>query len=529
MDRRSFLVGASGVALALAQPRLVLGGEATWHVMYPGTTTREDAAELLDLVASQLGPDVARHLQIARRGDTFVVIYDRSHLEKGYDRAVAEQVARRHAELLRGELDDDGPIATVVSSAELLDTWNIRYGDVSTSESRLKTAWKEVARILGSGVAKGLVIEKLPDGRFQLVYRRNGDRAGTEKVAAHHASLLRSSHLSAVAVRDQYERVSYDGSVADPGRKPAAPVAAPQPPPVAVAALAAVALPAPAPEEQEEEEVAAHDDTAALPGTGTGGTLRDLINTHVQRERAKGLVSPNERTAWVVHDLAADQLLAAINAEIPMQAASMIKPFVALAFFHQVEAGKLVYGPESTEQLERMLHDSSNTATNWFLEKLGGPSATAKLLARHYGDVVQQLELVEYIPSGGRTYRNKASAMDHARFLRALWKDGLPYAAELRRVMNLPGADRLYRDVPDIPVGTEVYNKTGTTAMCCGDMGILVARTRSGTTVPYILVGVIERSTRASHYTSWTHIRGDVIRSVSGLTYRYLKSMYDFA
>ena len=136
------------------------------------------------------------------------------------------------------------------------------------------------------------------------------------------------------------------------------------------------------------------------------------------------------------------------------------------------------------EQLERMLHDSSNTATNWFLEKLGGPSATAKLLARHYGDVVQQLELVEYIPSGGRTYRNKASAMDHARFLRALWKDGLPYAAELRRVMNLPGADRLYRDVPDIPVGTEVYNKTGTTAMCCGDMGILVARTRRRFKIP---------------------------------------------
>ncbi len=43
-------------------------------------------------------------------------------------------------------------------------------------------------------------------------------------------------------------------------------------------------------------------------------------------------------------------------------------------------------------------------------------------------------------------------------------------------MMSLHGIDRLYTDVPSVPEGTRVYNKTGSTAMCCGDMGILVAR-----------------------------------------------------
>jgi beta-lactamase class A len=92
--------------------------------------------------------------------------------------------------------------------------------------------------------------------------------------------------------------------------------------------------------------------------------------------------------------------------------------------------------------------------------------------------------------------------------------------------MNLPSTDRLYHGVPDIPAGTAVYNKTGTTAMCCGDMGVLVAQRADGQRVPYIMVGVIERSRRTTSYTSWSRARGDVIREVSGITYRYLREQY---
>ena len=88
--------------------------------------------------------------------------------------------------------------------------------------------------------------------------------------------------------------------------------------------------------------------------------------------------------------------------------------------------------------------------------------------------------------------------------------------------MTLPHGDRFYRDGPTIPVGTHVYDKTGTTAMLCGDMGILVARDEAGGRVPYVLVGIIEKGARPASFRTWIGDRGDVIREVSGLVYRRL-------
>ena len=91
--------------------------------------------------------------------------------------------------------------------------------------------------------------------------------------------------------------------------------------------------------------------------------------------------------------------------------------------------------------------------------------------------------------------------------------------------MSLPGRDRLYNGTP-IPRGTLVYNKTGSTARLCGDMGILVAKDRKGNRYPYALVGIIERDTRASNYGNWMLTRGNVIRQVSTLVYKELKKQY---
>ena len=60
----------------------------------------------------------------------------------------------------------------------------------------------------------------------------------------------------------------------------------------------------------------------------------------------------------------------------------------------------------------------------------------------------------------------------------------------------------------------------GNTARLCGDMGILVVRGRDGRSYPYILVGIIEKDSRARNYTTWIRSRGDVIRSVSNIVYR---------
>ena len=55
--------------------------------------------------------------------------------------------------------------------------------------------------------------------------------------------------------------------------------------------------------------------------------------------RRTGRLAANECTAWLVYDFTSQRYLASINAGLPYQSASMIKPFIALAFFNKVREG----------------------------------------------------------------------------------------------------------------------------------------------------------------------------------------------
>jgi beta-lactamase class A len=266
---------------------------------------------------------------------------------------------------------------------------------------------------------------------------------------------------------------------------------------------------------------------SAVTVLGQGGSsLEGQIDRYIKSLRSKGVIRSDERTAWVVYDFASGAKLVSINETASLQAASMIKPFLALAFFHQVEAGKLSYGSTSVSMVEKMIQLSDNDATNWVMKQVGGPAAAQTLLKRYYPSLCQQISIVEYIPSGGRTYRNKASAADYTRFLSALWRGELPRSREILRVMALPGKDRLYTDARCVPSGTKVYNKTGSTAMCCGDMGILVAKGKNGESVPYAVIGIIESGKRNTSYGPWISKRADVIREVSNLVYLEMKKRH---
>lgn len=259
---------------------------------------------------------------------------------------------------------------------------------------------------------------------------------------------------------------------------------------------------------------------------GTGSDLENQIERYIKSLRRQGQISGNERTAWLVYDFTSGKKLASINENSPLQAASMIKPYLALAFFHQVKAGRLHYGPKSRRHMERMIQKSNNASTNWVMRQTGGPRATQALLKRHYPSLCRQLRLIEYIPANGRTYANRGSAGDYARFLDAVWKKRLPGSPEMLRLMGLPGRDRLYTGAKRVPKGTRVFNKTGSTAMCCGDMGILVARGANGRSYPYAVVGIIESRVRTKAYGSWISNRGNVIREVSNRAYLTMKSRY---
>lgn len=266
------------------------------------------------------------------------------------------------------------------------------------------------------------------------------------------------------------------------------------------------------------------------------GSLQHRVNDLVQRLRRQGLISSSERTSWSVYDFNTKKKLVAINEDVPRQAASMIKPFIALAYFYQASGSSRVrYTNDVRGIMERMIRKSSNTATNQLIDLVSknrsgrGPSDVQAILETKAPRIFQQTRIVEKIPAGGRTYRNKASAHDYSRFLYALWYDRLPYSSELRRLMGLPNHDRITRRVSSIPQSIRVYDKTGSTARLCGDMGIIEAVDRRGRRVPYTFIGIIERPTSTKHYSTWITNRSNAIRKVSNLVYLEMKDRHRLA
>jgi len=344
----------------------------------------------------------------------------------------------------------------------------------------------KVSDILGPDVARQLRVVRA-GGKYGLVYARKRGRDSAAATAKVHTRFLTARGLSpAVPVRAQDW-------------------ASPQ---AAVPAGGVRAVP------------------QAAEGTSS---LESSIENYIGGLRRRGRIKGNERSAWVVYDIKADKKLVSINEELPLEAASLIKPFIALAYLHGVEAGRKPYNGEVRGRMERMIQGSDNQATNWLLRRLGGPKAVQGFLKREYGGIFRNTSIVEYIPAGGRAYRNKASALDYSRFLYALWTGVFPGSAELKRLMSLPNPDRLYTSAPGIPAGTAVYDKTGTTSHLCGNMGILVSRRADGESFPYIIVGVIQKERAARSFSSWMRSRGDVIRRVSEMVYKEISGSYRFA
>ncbi|MFA6316259.1 MAG: serine hydrolase [Elusimicrobiota bacterium] len=367
------------------------------------------------------------------------------------------------------------------------DRWNVSYLD-NANLAQASSRKRAVSHVLGPRVAKRLVVLK-GEGGYSLVYRRNGDQEGAETAARAHTRLLKRRGLGS-------------GRAVPAGR------------PTQVAENGAMSVRRPEEDKKDEEED--QDEKKAL---------ATLIDDRVKELRKQGLLASDERTAWSVYDFTTDEELVEINADLKLQAASLIKPFVALAYMHEVEKGRKEYDPAARRMFERMIQRSNNPATNWAIKKLGGPSAVQKLLKAHYGNTLKDVELVEYIPQGGRTYRNKASVGDYSRFLLALWKDELPGSDEIKRLMGLPKRDRLHTRV-NLPDDTEVFSKTGSTRHLCGDMGVILAKGEDGKQYPYAIIGIIEKKSAARNYGRWLRARGNVIRQISGMVFENIAALH---
>jgi beta-lactamase class A len=265
-----------------------------------------------------------------------------------------------------------------------------------------------------------------------------------------------------------------------------------------------------------------------------GSSLQRQVVDLVKGMRRQGLIQPNEKTSWSVYDFTARKKLVSINEGTPRQAASMIKPFVAQAYFFQMDRSsrKVAYTDDVRRTMERMIQSSSNPATNRIIDLVSarqssrGPADVEAVLKQRAPGVFKETRIVEKIPSTGQTYRNLASAHDYSRFLFSIWNNRLPNSQEQRRLMGLPSGNRLADGAAGVPESARVYNKTGSTAMLCGDMGIIEIPDRRGRRHAYTVIGIIERPSRAGNYGSWITGRANVIRRVSNLVYLDMKSRH---
>jgi beta-lactamase class A len=491
MNRREFnkaILAFGGLTLAAPWLSVSRASPGRYDVSYIWHPSLEDALDYMESVGGILGPTVRRKLRIVKgQSGNYGIIYD-CNADAWKE---ASRCARAHSEQLETEGFD---AATVIEDAGYDELYNIVYGK-GPNLTEHKKNYATVAQRLGSDIKQRLVIEKMPDGEYALVYKRYGDKASSIGVLKRHNRLLNGTRVRASIIRENNNDIVYGHSS------------------FLHESLESVREPEPPQQKADKWE----------------SNLEEKIEDYVKSARRAGRISSDEATSWSVYDFTSGTKLVTINEDVPRQCASMVKPFVALAFFHSVKHRRFVYGPKSRGLMERMIQHSSNSATNRLIDLIGGPSAVNKILHDVYPRVFRQTRIIERIPMGGRTYLNKASAHDYSRFLYALWSNRFPHSGEIRRLMALPNRDRLYDGVPCIPTGTLVYHKTGTTSRLCGDFGILAPKNSSGERHPYTLVAIIEKRRRASSLSRWIGSRGNVIRHVSSLVYDEMKRRYNLA
>lgn len=486
-----------------------------YNIIYIRTNDLTRVLDYKEELESVFDMEVKKKLKVVGREGEYALIFD-SNLSS---RKVAKTLIK-HAELL-DEAGFDEPYA--IQERKFDSLFNVSYG-IGPNLSPLKEKFQVLYTNLGEEVKRDLFIEQTHSGNYVLIYRFRGDEVSTIKVAKQHAKLLRAEKIATSIARENNNTIVYGESSLIDDKAADNPAICLLP----IASINTENQNKPTADQKNNEPVKPQKITATEKAekksilAAQTENFQLAIENHIANLRNKGIIDKDETTGWMVYDLDQDQLIVTINADVEFQAASMIKPFVALAYFHLVKEKKLKYGKQAREQMEAMIQRSSNPATNWVIKQVGGPAQCSAILKQYYNSIFKKTRIVEYIPAGGRTYLNSAPPSDYVRFLRALWSQELPSGEEMQRLMALPKRGRLYHGTP-IPIGTLVYSKTGSTARLCGDMGILVPRTQNGAVHPYVVVGVIERASKASNYGQWMHSRGRIIRGISTLIYEELK------
>ena len=254
--------------------------------------------------------------------------------------------------------------------------------------------------------------------------------------------------------------------------------------------------------------------------------LEATFEIYIKNRRSRRILSTTDRTSFVVYDISKNKKIVSINEDRQMMAASLIKNFVMLAYFHEVKQGRKAHTAINRGHLTAMIQRSSNPSTNYFIRLLGGPARVNRILKVNY-PYFKQTHIVEYIPQGGRTYRNMTSASDLGTFFMRLWHEQLPHSEKMKWYFKLKNGDYIFKKTY-IPSSVAVYNKTGTVYGLVGDGGILVFRDPQGKSRPYVFIGLMEdrtktnRKNRWQSFTKWRNRRTYILRRLSERAYKYI-------
>lgn len=513
VHRRLFPIFFVFSCFFLISPEVFAKGKVRFDIIYLLSNDLERVLDYKEELEPLFDDRVRKRLRIVGRAKEYALIYDCNATGKSIVKILVE-----HGDIL-SRAGFDEPYSTKEQNFHCL--YNVSYG-IGPNLEPLKKLYGKIHKYLGPAVRKDLFIERTDYGNYTLIYRYRGWMSKTNKVAKKHGKILKRKRIKTSVTRENNNEIVYGESsfmndsseLKSNSHNKSKKANSPAKKLVAKKEAKAKKIVKNGATKNKKKEI--------IVSAVTGKGFEKSIEEYIDKLRRKGRIKRDESTGWMVYDLEKDQSLVDINADQEFQAASMIKPFVALAFFHQVKNKKFKYGPRSRRKMVAMIQRSSNSATNWVMRQAGGPKKCESILKKYYSHIFKKTEIKEYIPANGRTYLNSSPPSDYVRFLRALWNKELPYGKEIRRLMALPGRDRLYHGTP-IPRGTLVYNKTGSTAHLCGDMGILVPKTKKGGRYPYVIVGIIEKRSRPSNYGRWMDSRSRVIREVSTMVYKKMR------
>ena len=383
-----------------------------------------------------------------------------------------------------------------------------RTYDVSYSWGKRQQSAKvyadKVKQVLGPAIAKQIKVVTRR-GRYGVIYDRNGSYTEVRQEAENHAKLLYQAGVTKKKGHEAAHPIPSRDYSARPRTTPSNRTPAPQRP------------------NRQRPNPLQFDITV-------DSNLEAEIDRYVKGLRLRGVLANTDHTSFVVYDVTKKKKVVSINEDQTMMAASLIKNFIMLAYFHEVKYKRLEHTNENRRQLRLMIQRSANTSTNYFIRLLGGPSGVERILKWNY-PYFKKTRIVEYIPAGGRTYRNMTSAHELNMFYNQLWLGNLPYSNKMKYYLGLPNGDRMH-DKTCIPSNVRVYHKTGTVYGLVGDSGILAIIDAQGKQRAYIFTGLIEDRTKTSNrnrseaFWSWVGRRSDTLRRVSEAVYEYIYEVH---